>query len=65
MFLKKKQHPTAFIFTVPNGAIQKIHFLFLSLSLRTEFWFTFAVFHFLAFVVHFFILPESQVAFLN
>lgn len=69
IFLKNKQQQISFLPIVPNGASQKVLFVSFSfsyqLSLGTEYWFTFAGFHFLAFVVHFFILPQSQVAFLN
>ena len=68
ILFKNKQPQTHFHRFVCNGASQKLllfHSVSYQWSLRTEYGFAFAIFHYLAFVVHFFILPQSQVVFLN
>lgn len=68
ILFRNKQPQAHFHLFVSNGASQKqlLSFAFSSQwSLRTEYWFAFAIFHFLALVVCFFILPQAQLLFLT
>lgn len=65
---RNKQSQTYFHLFVSNGVTQKLLISFAfsyQRSLRTEYWFAFAIFHFLALVACFFVLPQAQLLFLT